>query len=683
MPRRSLVLTSGFLAALLCAVPGAYAERLGGAYRGPEDAQTAKEANTTEDTSNSPDTAGGPSSGSNDSGGGGVGGDGGGGDGGGGGETGGDGGGGDGGSGAPEGGGGGGDSGDGGGGFSGSGGGGDGRSSGGGGGESSTGGVSAGGGGGVGGKKAAQSDALLLLSWYFEHNRERYLYEVAAERNRRVPPPRHSTPAVMTLLPADKRIRSGVTTEDRERIFDALRKNTLAPEDVVRDAAVLALGKMGTPDAVQVLRTRLKEESQNDIREDILLALGNTRQPEAVEALADALKTLRPSFHSWALLGLGLTRDRAKAGPLVLDWFKQNLKRGRGAEDGLAAAALALGALGHADAEGDLVAAAKSKNTPDVVKVHIAQALGRLQTDGSRKALEHMLGQSQEVARAALLALGEYADPGTARLLAGKEGIGRPDALGAGFACISLGRVLSKLPPSDWKKYPDELRDIALNPQKSALKAQYANFALSHFDGGVDSDVRRYFGEELKASKIQADVGASIAMSVGVGSVAGVDPALQKVARETASDPKFRSYAAMALGMVGEPSASVDTLRKVYESTDNADVQRGALLGIGLVGDRRDVGFLRDVIVKTDPARPFAGYTRGAAVVAIGMIRDGESVGVVQEMLRNPDKWVRAYAVAALGYLADKDPAPALPTLFENANFRSEFRTIFVAMRNL
>lgn len=679
--RPSLLLTTG-LAAVLLASPGAFAERLGGAYRGPEDAQTTKDTSqsTSPDTGGGDATSGGPSAGGSSESGGTVSGDSGGGDTGGGGGT-----------SPPEGGGGGdtgggGDSGGGGSDLGGGGGDGDGRSGGGGTGESSSGGLGAGGSGAGGGRgKAAsgQQDALLLVSWYFEHNREKFLYEVAAERNRRLPPPKFSTPAIFSELTPDTRVRSSVTTEDRERIFDILNKMALAQEDVVRDAAVLALGKVGTPDAVEILRKRLKEESKTDIREDILLALGTARSPEAIEALAETLKTGRPNFHSWALLGLGLTRDPERAGPPALEWFQANLKRGRQAEDGLASAAIALGALAYPEAEAALIAAVKSKSTPDVVKAYAAHALGRIGTEACRKALESMLGQSQDVARSALLALGEFDDPATAKLLAGKEGLGRPDTLGSGFAALSLAKVLGTLPESEWKKYPDEIRAIALTPAKSALRAQYANLALSMIDGGVNEDVRRYYTEELKGTKVMPDLGAAIAMSCGVAGLGATDPMLQKVAREAGADPKYRSYAALALGMIGNASTTVETLRSVYAGTENPDVQRGAILGLGLVGDRRDVSFLLDVIVKTDPSRPFATYTRGAAVVALGMIRDGESVGRIQDLLRNPDPLVRAYAIAALGYLADKDASPALPQLFEHGNFRSEFRTLSIAMRNL
>jgi HEAT repeat protein len=65
-------------------------------------------------------------------------------------------------------------------------------------------------------------------------------------------------------------------------------------------------------------------------------------------------------------------------------------------------------------------------------------------------------------------------------------------------------------------------------------------------------------------------------------------------------------------------------------------------------------------------------YTRGAAVTALAMIRDGESIGRIQGLIGASDPKTRALAIAALGCLADKDEQPALAELFENANFRKD-----------
>jgi HEAT repeat protein len=190
--------------------------------------------------------------------------------------------------------------------------------------------------------------------------------------------------------------------------------------------------------------------------------------------------------------------------------------------------------------------------------------------------------------------------------------------------------------------------------------------------------------ESLKElTRQDADVMSAMTMACGIGSETALQGALSAVADSSAADVKLRGYAAMAVGMTGAAQKTAQELQQVYRNcSENPDVQRGAVLGIGLVGDRRDVGFLLDVL-KTDRSKPFSHYTRGAAVMALGLIRDGESVPAIQNLLRDSDAYVRAYAIAALGYLADKDPVPVLPSLFEHSNFRQEFEALQIAMRTL
>lgn len=683
MKRRHLVLVTG-LGVALAGGREALAERLGGAYRGPEDIQAvSKDPSQTGGTDSS---ASGPEGGSKgDDGGSSGGGLGGGGDsgGGGGGE---EGGGGGGGGGGEEGGGGGGDEESAGGGDIGGGGGSadSGKSGGEAGGGSS--GPSTGGGSIGGGKKANQQQIeLQVASWYFEHNRERLMRRVVESRARRVRPTTGSAGYVMSVLPRETRVRSIVTVDDRERIVDVLKKNTLAQEDVVRDAAVVALGKVGTPDAVEVLRTRLSEESKSDIKQDILLALGIARTPDAIDTLASTLKGHR-YLHTYALMGLGLTQNAEKAGPVVLDYLEDNLKRPKHPEDTLAAAALALGALKYADATATLAGAAKSTRMHPIIRVYAIHALGRIGGDEARKALTPLCGDKHdEVARAALLALGNFDDDEVLKALSGKDGLDNSAPLTSGLAAVSIGRVLSSIPSSDWKKTPDLLRDVASKTTQKPIAAQYANLALALFEGGIDNDARKRYAEMLgdKSTSTDKDVVAAVEMAIGVGGIRGFEHSLENLATSASIDPRVAGYAAFAFGMTSRTPADAQTLQKLYGETDKVDIQRGAVLGLGLAGDRRDVPFLIKVIEETDRSRPYAEYTRGAAVVALGTIRDGESVGKLLQLLSNPDPWVRAYSIAALGYLADKDPAPVLPTLFEHNNFKAEFVSLKVAMRTL
>jgi HEAT repeat protein len=223
-----------------------------------------------------------------------------------------------------------------------------------------------------------------------------------------------------------------------------------------------------------------------------------------------------------------------------------------------------------------------------------------------------------------------------------------------------------------------------MSPEKGSVKSQYASLALSMFSG-FDKDVRAYYLDKLVEGGMDKDVRSAMAMAAGLGGMVSAQPKLLKLATDIGGDAKMRAYAALAYGMVGSGQSveTARTLREIYANSEDAHVRRGTLLGLGFVGDRAQVPFLCDVIANTKDDG-LLRYTRGAAVIALGMIRDGESVTKIQEQLTGKaDPRTRAYALAALGYLGDKDDVPALSTLFESANFRQEFGTLKVVMRQL
>jgi HEAT repeat protein len=413
------------------------------------------------------------------------------------------------------------------------------------------------------------------------------------------------------------------------------------------------------------------------VKQDTLLALGMTRSPLAVDTLIDVVKNDKSGkLVSFALLGLGLSQDadREKAAGAVLDYFNANVKKAA-AEDAVCCAADALGALKHAEASKALAAALNSNNksVADVVRCFCAQALGKIGGDIAQKALEDALASGgQEVERAAAAALGRFDSPSVAKLLSGKEGILKADPLSAGLAAISLGRVLGQLGEDEWKGFPDLLREVAMNPQKSGVKSQYANVALTLF-GGFDRKLQDYYSKELPEPKLDKDVQSALAMSAGLAGLSSMRTTLAAMANDAGRNVASRSYAAMALGMVGDSDAKATskTLQDLYKNGgDDPNVKRGAVLGLGFVGDRSDVPFLLGVIDTPKEELAIARYTRGAAVIALGMIRDGESIARIQELTGRADAKTRAFALAALGCLADKDEVPAMSNLFDESNFR-------------
>jgi HEAT repeat protein len=75
---------------------------------------------------------------------------------------------------------------------------------------------------------------------------------------------------------------------------------------------------------------------------------------------------------------------------------------------------------------------------------------------------------------------------------------------------------------------------------------------------------------------------------------------------------------------------------------------------------------------------------RGAAAIAIGLIGDGTAVDPLLEIVNDdPVTSNKAFAIAALGCLIDKDSVPRMPQLFENIHYRQRCPVVQDVMRNL
>lgn len=536
---------------------------------------------------------------------------------------------------------------------------------------------------GIGKKGGAHADrAFQRVLWYFEQNREALLFDVTARAKRSVAARPGSAVGELAVTKTSRRVRTALSGDDRSQVFRTLETHaSIDPGAAARDAAVLALGKLGTPEAVEVLLDRLSIESDLEVRQDILLALGMSRSATALPALEKALTDR--TLASFALMGLGLSDAGDAAGDVVLAHLGAAMRKDdvRDRADELASAVVALGALRHAAAIDELVALVGDKQADRTLRVHATHAIGNIGGAAARDALFALLEKSPaEVQQAAALALGGFPEAGVAKRLAGKDGIGRPDALTSGFAAISLARVLKTQPEDSWKPYLRELADIALKPQKDPVKSQYANLALALLDR-VDAATAEFYGEQYEERRLDDDSKAALTLAAGLGNVRAHGDEFAAIAASDGRVPSMRAYAALALAMVSGPAGreTADRLERVYRGTRDADVRRGAVYGLSIVGDRGDVPFL--VSVARDPGDD--DYTRGAAALALGAIRDGGTLDAVVKLAENGNPRTRGFALASLGCMVDKDDTPALTRLFRNTNFQYEFPTLRVVMEHL
>lgn len=158
-----------------------------------------------------------------------------------------------------------------------------------------------------GGGKVATEDVLAYWSFWFEHNKEWLLGELLRARAEEARIPERSSVNYFTIGSGATRQRVPITEEMKLRkIYPLLVESLASPQSWTRDAAVIALGKSGIPEAVPHLVERVRSDPDPEVRQDALLALGLSRQNTALACLMQTLQGRDKNQKAFAALGLGL-----------------------------------------------------------------------------------------------------------------------------------------------------------------------------------------------------------------------------------------------------------------------------------------------------------------------------------------------------------------------------------------
>ena len=180
------------------------------------------------------------------------------------------------------------------------------------------------------------------------------------------------------------------------------------PQAVGRIEAAEGLAKLGSPQAIEALRTALLSERESElVRAEVATALGTVRAEAARDALVAALSAKPSRVRRAAAAALGKSRDGVAAAALA------GLLRGRGDRSYYvqAAAASALGATRQPSAFAALRRALDRPAHNDAITAGALAGLGALRDP---RALDTLLaytewGRHQSARRAAAAALGQLA----------------------------------------------------------------------------------------------------------------------------------------------------------------------------------------------------------------------------------------------------------------------------------
>lgn len=519
---------------------------------------------------------------------------------------------------------------------------------------------------------AAKARRPLVDGWdrwefWFEHEKE-FLFRGAVE----FPP---------AAVAADGRYgRSSLTRHAvMEQAVPRLLRALAAREPELREAAALALGRIGGPEAGAALRSTVADPV-GEVRQAALLALGSLGDGEGLSCLAEVFsdRTRPAGERAIAAVALGLA-GCAESRSLLAGYLEWNLDADRvqGEEEKVLLGAL-FGAgvlrapeltrlLCESVAELEAVAAASSRR----VRTVALHALGASGDPAARPFLaERLFCGDAPIERAAAQALGRLGDRGALPALAARFAAGG-DLETRLFCLLGAGRLGG---PSAHVFLESAREEARRHRQLRAAWALAVGLCRGPGLGDIESELRTRPGGEAVSASVRRDeerYRGALALALGLFGDVRSEEALEAVLAPEGSDPDFLGYVATALGALRGPRALETLLGAVQRGPAQADFRRGLALGLGLTREEAAAEAITGLLIEDpDPSvRWCAARALSHARSATALARLCSALDAAQG--REPARV--AHWLLGLGYLGDRHVGEGLGSVLSGLNYRQEF----------
>jgi HEAT repeat protein len=386
-------------------------------------------------------------------------------------------------------------------------------------------------------------------------------------------------------------------------------------------------------------------------------------------AIFERLKTKYTDSQMYIVSLLALSmQDPGTITPDMLEMLKTctlKTKLGKEGVDDLVAsyAALALGRIGTAEEIVDLTRALTIKQTGPNVKRSAAISLGKLGTrlDGpKRAALAADLWRAMESVK---------------------------EASARNFGIMSLAYLLIediKAEKTDvinakGVKVADELLKIAHEGRFSERPYGALAIGLVSREIGTTPSVEAYgnfrqrsieiLSEGLIETKMDKRAQGAFAVALGVMKEEGAKKKLVDILSDGHGDMELRGYAAVALGMIGNPSADVvKAIKEALKEKSSEELRLQCSIALGLLGQADAVPILIKELEEADTQN-----VQGQVVVSLAKIGDSKAIQPLVDLLKNnakPDA-TRAISCAGLGLIGDLEMIPSLSHISKDINYRA------------
>ncbi len=446
---------------------------------------------------------------------------------------------------------------------------------------------------------------------------------------------------------------------------------------LVRDAAVIAMAKVGGEAALETLTAKLADDNRY-VQESAVISLGILGDKAAVPSLLSILnadakaqkllntRKVRPELRAYAAVSLGLIGDEA-ALPQLMKLTRTEEAR----KDAPVAATLALGLMASPTAVDHLISLVKDPSAEELVRAHATTSLGKL---GETKAIPAMLralrDKSTHVSRSAVIALGLLgtADNNDVVKALTQEVVKGSDIQSRNWACIALGQIGG-----------DVAKRSLLNTLTGERRSLQAFAALGLgilLKENPDKKTVVYLRKALADAKEQSVRGA-FAISLGLARDRGAEKELVAIMTSRSAD-ELRGYAAVALGLMKAKAAAPVVQKILAENQKKPALARSAAISLGLMGDRDAIPTLTKVLQNAQ-----VDEVRSSAALALGQIGD---VTAIEPLLAQIDakpgapERTRAFATTALGIIGEDATLPVMSRLSRDSNYRAMVPAIQVLM---
>jgi HEAT repeat protein len=564
----------------------------------------------------------------------------------------------------------------------------------------------------------SRDTAPLPASWqtWWEYNREPFVRRttVAAAPAPATGPRANGAAGAVPPAPF------AVVDDDRDRIVPALLAALAAERSRdVQTACMVALAKIRRDGGGTTLEAALLPRLQRDdteVRETAALALGIAGRPAGVPHLLGLVRddavgrklvdgaAVPDRVRTFAVYGLALAARRSADAALQQQAAKELSAVWKappaGARDLRVAAVLGLGALHDPERpEGrrlawqlvDELLAWLDRDLgagEEIVQAQAPIAIARLLGRGDsavharcKRAFAAMLTadsrRGNALLQSAAIALGAMALPAeqcdgdahvSAALRTAYDRGGEPHV--RLFAAMALARIGGNANRS-WLlgEYPRGNKTVEKPWLALALGVYAQQRALT---AEIDPGVARLLRNELAAASYE-DLRAPLALAVGLTRDATAVGELRALLADRAGNERTAGYACTALGLLGDRAAIPDLAAVMTAARRQPFVLQAAALALGQLGDRELTPRLVELLAAGDSLATLVGLA-----TAIGRSGDRRAIDPLLAIVGRDDapQLSRAFAAAALGWLADTDPLPWNRAFAVDANYACEIDTL-------